>query len=155
MGIRLNTVQVWALFQPQRLTLHSERLQHVMQDATRQPDASRVDRSPSVDLAQDAKVEELMKGLLEDAQWLAARQTVRAATEEKLEGLTEAIDQLSTMAPSIPCQETVYMHDGTGNQFINARGGSQNINIGSGQCTPSLLEGTSVVLSRRYSVLNQ
>lgn len=112
----------------------AERLRNILQDMAAQPDTSRVERYRLAirRLGKESKVEELMKGMLEDVQLLAANQAVKAVEEEKIDELMRAIQALSKVPPSMPGDPT-FTHHGTGDQINNTGSGTQNINKGKGQ----------------------
>lgn len=83
------------------------------------------------------RVEELMKRILEDVQYLAADQTMKAATADQLEGIAAAIEELALIEPSAPDmlfdrpKDIAITHDGTGSQN-NVLGDSYTTQSGPG-----------------------
>ncbi|KAH8587496.1 SesA protein [Bisporella sp. PMI_857] len=112
----------------------AERLRNILQDMVAQPDASRVEHYRVVvrRLGKESKVEELMKGMLEDVQLLATNQAVKAVGEENIDELMRAIQALSQVPPTATDGSTFTYH-GTGDQINNTGSGTQNINKGKGQ----------------------
>lgn len=80
-----------------------------------------------------SEVESLMKGMLEDVQFLACEHGIKTATKAQQEQITKAIAEVSAVPPSVPeheLQETgfININYGSGTQY-NARG--ENIAQGS------------------------
>ncbi|KAF4634407.1 hypothetical protein G7Y89_g3703 [Cudoniella acicularis] len=114
----------------------AERLRNILQDVVAQPDASRVERYRLAvrRLGKESKVEELMKGMLEDVQLLAANQAVKAAGGGKVDELVKAVRSLEKVPPSVPdSYGPAFTYHGTGDQINNTGSGTQNINKGKGQ----------------------
>lgn len=111
----------------------AERLRNILQDVAGQPDASRIERYRLAvrRLGKESKVEELMKGMLEDVQLLAANQAVKAVGQEKVDELMRAIQALTKVPPSVPGGPTFTYH-GTGDQISNTGMGTENVNKGKG-----------------------
>jgi hypothetical protein len=84
----------------------------------------------------DHMVEVLMKGLLEDVKKLAGFDAIKSATKEQLEKLSEAIDVVSKLEPSIREESSgsgaTYSHYGSGPQNIHAGKGHVNSVSGTG-----------------------
>jgi hypothetical protein len=82
-------------------------------------DASRLDRYISAvkTLGKGGRVEILMKGLLDDVLLLASKHGMETATAHHVDQLTKAIQDISTVAPSIPdseFQETTFTNNNFG-----------------------------------------
>lgn len=80
-----------------------------------------------------SEVESLMKGMLEDVQFLACEHGIKTATKAQQEQIIKAIAEVSAVSPSVPeheLQETGFINKnyGSGTQY-NARG--ENIAQGS------------------------
>ncbi|RYP03330.1 hypothetical protein DL764_005226 [Monosporascus ibericus] len=112
----------------------AERLKNILRAVAAQPDPSRIERYRLAvrRLGKESKVEELMKGIIEDVQLLAANRIVQLKAEDKIDQLTEAIQALSKVPSSVPDGPT-FTYSGTGDQINNTGSGTQNINKGRGQ----------------------
>jgi hypothetical protein len=83
-------------------------------------DASRLDRyiSAAKSLGKGGRVETLMKGLLDDVLLLASKHGMETVTAHQVDQLTKAIQDISTIEPSIPdseYQETSFTNNNFGN----------------------------------------
>jgi hypothetical protein len=115
----------------------AQRLVAIFQEVSPQPDSSRLERYIRAvkTLGKANRVESLMKGILEDVQLLAENRAIQGATEAQVGKLVEAIQELSSMPPSVPDEgfPHTYYNSGSGPQNINRGDGVQNNNTGSGQ----------------------
>lgn len=85
-------------------------------------------------LGKGSLVESLMQGILRDVQLLATNSVMNLATDEQLEELARAEDEVSAIPPSLPPQTlSGISNSGPGIQNVNTGGGTQNNNNGSGQ----------------------
>ncbi|KFZ07830.1 hypothetical protein V502_09728 [Pseudogymnoascus sp. VKM F-4520 (FW-2644)] len=78
------------------------------------------------------RVEELMEGILRDAQSIATDKLLGIATEEQVKDLADAIKEMKEMPSSFP-EETGTIsqtHSGSGNNIANTGPGSTNIQLG-------------------------
>ncbi|EFR01949.1 SesA protein [Nannizzia gypsea CBS 118893] len=116
---------------------NAEALKNILQEVMVSPDHSRLQRYRLAirRLGKGSQVEELMKTLLENVQLLAGNRAIKAATEAQVSEVLEAIHALSDVPPSAPDTpgSVSFAHYGTGSQFNNADGGTQNNNTGSGR----------------------
>lgn len=94
------------------------------------------------DLGKGNKVETLMKGVLEDVRRLVDKceiknetQTIKVVDEARVQELDDAIEQMSTMPPSLPEDTSTNSINNFGSGTLNANPGSgtQNNNTGSGR----------------------
>ncbi|KAF3927389.1 hypothetical protein ABW21_db0205276 [Orbilia brochopaga] len=97
------------------------------------PGASRTERycAAARALGKKGRVESLMKGMLERVQDLVNNHTIRAATEEQIKELSDAINAMAKLPPSVP--DSVFdksaphnVHWGSGS--INDHSGTGDIN---------------------------
>ncbi|OQE41012.1 hypothetical protein PENCOP_c005G01792 [Penicillium coprophilum] len=85
-------------------------------------------------LGKGSLVESLMQGILRDIQLLAHSRLLKLATDEQLEELAQAEDEVSAIPPSLPLQcLSSISNSGPGIQNVNTGGGTQNNNNSSGQ----------------------
>lgn len=83
------------------------------------------------------RVEELMRKILEDVQFVAADRTMQAATAEQLVSLKDAIEELSRVNPSAPDElfdshgSNIISYEGSGSQH-NLVGDNNTMHAGSG-----------------------
>jgi len=85
-------------------------------------------------IGKGGRVEDLMRGILEDLQLMLTRFPEITTTQSK-EELAKAIDEVSKMEPSLPAffdEGGSFYHSGSGAQNNNLAGGVQNINTGTG-----------------------
>ncbi|KAH8683239.1 SesA protein [Tricladium varicosporioides] len=114
----------------------AERLRNILQEVVGQPDDSRLARYRLAvrRLGKESKVEELMRGMLEDVQLLGANQAVKGVGEDKVNEITSAIQALAKVPSSVSDGGgSVFNYQGTGDQINNTGSGTQNINKGKGQ----------------------
>ncbi|KAH7132724.1 SesA protein [Dactylonectria macrodidyma] len=115
----------------------AERLRDVLQEMAPGANDSRLQRYRLAirTLGKSHRVEELMKGMLEDAHLLAGNRAVKAATEAQVGELLRAMRELSEAPPSVPDagRSPTFAHYGTGHQFNNAGSGTQSINTSDGK----------------------
>ena len=120
----------------------AELLKNILKEVALETDALRFYRySLTVRrFGKESRVEELMKGMLDDMLVLAQNPAIKAATETQGGKLHRAIKELSALPPSLPEEESshIYLHSGTGHQFNNTGGGTQHINPGSGKLFVSM-----------------
>jgi hypothetical protein len=115
----------------------AEVLMNILKEVAPETDALRIYRYSLVvrKAGKESRVEELVKGMLDDMVVLAQNPAIKAATETQGGKLHQAIEELSALPPSLPEGESphIYLHSGTGHQFNNTGNGTQNINPGSGR----------------------
>ncbi|KAM6529649.1 hypothetical protein FALCPG4_007778 [Fusarium falciforme] len=82
-------------------------------------------------------VEALVMGMMNDVCSLAENDAIKAAMEDQVMGLHDAIEKLSKMEPSVPKDGPghTFAHYGSGDQ-LNAPGGTVNKSTGSGNHFP-------------------
>ncbi|EXK77349.1 hypothetical protein FOQG_17942 [Fusarium oxysporum f. sp. raphani 54005] len=85
-------------------------------------------------LGKESRVELLAKGMMEDAHLLALNHAAQAATEAQVAQLSEAIQELSNIEPSLPEEDGISQtHYGSGDNIAgNKYGGNHYENSGSG-----------------------
>ncbi|KAF5686936.1 ankyrin protein [Fusarium circinatum] len=85
-------------------------------------------------LGKGHRVEVLSKGMMEDVKLLVQSHTAQAATEAQVAKLTEAIEEISNVEPSLTEEETISQtHYGSGDNVAgNKYAGNHNENSGSG-----------------------
>jgi hypothetical protein len=118
---------------------NAEKLKSILQkfdakDATWKPD-----RYLSIikSWGKKGRVEEIMKRILEDVEFLAADRTMKGATADQLQGLEAAMRELSMIEPSAPdrlfeTRDPINIsHDGTGTQH-NVLGDNNTSHTGAG-----------------------
>ncbi|KFY44540.1 hypothetical protein V495_03407 [Pseudogymnoascus sp. VKM F-4514 (FW-929)] len=86
------------------------------------------------------RVEELMEGILKDAQLIATEKLVGIATEEQVKELAEAIKEMKEMPSSLPdetgpASPASQTHSGTGNNILNTGSGYTNNNVSGDNAT--------------------
>jgi hypothetical protein len=115
----------------------AELLRNILKEVALETDALRIYRySLAVrKFGKESRVEELVKGMLDDMLVLAQNPAIKAASETQGGKLRQAIEELSALPPSLPEGEgsPIFLHSGTGHQFNNTGQGTQNINPGSGR----------------------
>ena len=114
----------------------AECLQSIVRELAAEPDASKFRRYCTAVrwLGKEAKVEEVVKGMLEDVHLLAGNRAIKAATEAEVAQILRAIEELSDMQPSTftAYRSLAFSHYGSGQQFNSSDGGTQNANTGGG-----------------------
>ena len=115
----------------------AERLKNILQEVALEPDASRLHRYRLAvrRFGKESRVEELMKGMLEDVHLLAGNRAIKAATETQVGELLKAIQELSDVPPSVADEKNTsptFAVFGNGHQFNNTGEGVQNIHSGNG-----------------------
>ncbi|KAF5627032.1 Het-eN [Fusarium sp. NRRL 52700] len=85
-------------------------------------------------LGKGHRVEVLSKGMMEDVKLLVQNHTAQAATEAQVAKLTEAIEAISNMEPSLTEEESISQtHYGSGDNVAGSKyAGNHNENSGSG-----------------------
>ncbi|RYP44122.1 hypothetical protein DL768_009386 [Monosporascus sp. mg162] len=130
-----SSANTWESIGPavQRCKGKAEQLKKIMQGMELEPDAARLKRYHRAirALGRGGLVEELLKGMAEDAQLIAANHAIKAATEGRVDALRKAIEDLSKVPQSAPT--TLFAHQGAVNQFNNTGTGTQNNNTGDGK----------------------
>lgn len=116
----------------------AEKLRELFQKVAPQEEDSRADRYLKAvrNMGKGGRVEVLMKGILEDVQLLAGNGVMNLASEAQIRALKTAIEEISTLKPSIadeefPDSSNVFNQYGGGHMF-NAIGGKNLYNLGDG-----------------------
>jgi hypothetical protein len=102
-----------------KCTVRAKTLDTIFQKVLPPDDASRWDRyiSAAKTLGKGGRVETLMKGLLDDVLLLASKHGMMTATADQVEHLAKAIQDMSSIEPSIPdseLQETTFTNNNFG-----------------------------------------
>jgi len=85
-------------------------------------------------LGKGNRVEELMAGIMDEVQLLAANRSMGAATDEQFQQLLDAIDKIKELEPSLPVDpDSVNIsHTGSGHNIVATGSSTQPVNLGSG-----------------------
>ncbi|KAH7370321.1 hypothetical protein BKA65DRAFT_488176 [Rhexocercosporidium sp. MPI-PUGE-AT-0058] len=107
----------------------------IFKDVAQAPETSRFQRYKAAVQrhGQGRTVEVLTTGMMKDVCDLAENDAIKAAMEDHVKGLREAIDKLSKMEPSVPNEGSGNSFSNFGGEQFNAPGGTQNITKGEGK----------------------
>jgi hypothetical protein len=116
----------------------AEKLEELFKKVIPADSASRAERylSAARTLGKGSRVENLMKGMLEDVQLLAINYGMSTVTDTQRKEVAEAIKEVAALPPSIPehtIEGTGFTATHSGSGSINQAQGDQYNNPGSGQ----------------------